>query len=97
MQAQNCCPPALMEICPQRLPTAVTWQHNSRPLMPQSHLWVRADTGFEIPFAIDFQRVSAQCCGSGRLLSGCQRYYKKPFGRTCKASQDALRGGALGG
>jgi len=48
---------------------------------------VRADTGFEIPFAIDFQRLSAQCCGGGRLLSGCQWYYKKPFGRTCKASK----------
>jgi len=58
---------------------------------------VRADPGLETPFATDFQRVSAQCRGSGRLLSGSQRYYKKPFGRTGKASQDALRGGTLGG
>jgi len=32
---KNIRPPPLMESYPQWLPTAATWQHNSRRLMPQ--------------------------------------------------------------
>jgi len=56
---KNIRPPPLIDIYPQWLPTAATWQHNSWRLMPQSHLWVRADTGLETPFTIDFERLSA--------------------------------------
>jgi hypothetical protein len=38
--------------------------------MPQSHLWVRADPGFEIPFAID---LPASLCAVLRLRSAPKR------------------------